>query len=258
MANELSDANSEAANEKRDESARFEVWMDATRAWWRAWGREEPAACSQAQIGDMMREAFEAGFNTALSTSAAQPEAEREAAAHNEADGCPTEKAVLQREWRRMIRIISGREQLYGGEGSGNGTGMGVLAHAAPLSETPRGDTAKRAAELLEQMAEERRDPCSDAEGNDFYCGSCPAEGGPDECRANHAEILKVARALHSNGGSAKKGWKLVPVEPDYRMVHAGRTVMVTPSGVIETLDLTVIWKAMLAAAPSPDGKEER
>jgi hypothetical protein len=54
----------DAANEKRDESARFEVWMDATRAWWRKWSPEERAACSQRQIADMMREAFEAGFNT--------------------------------------------------------------------------------------------------------------------------------------------------------------------------------------------------
>jgi hypothetical protein len=56
---------SEPANEKREEYVRFETWMDATRAWWRRWSPDALASCSQAQIADMMREAVEAGFNTA-------------------------------------------------------------------------------------------------------------------------------------------------------------------------------------------------
>ena len=45
---------------------KWQVWMDATRAWWRSWSTTEQAACNQAQVADMMREAFEAGYNTAL------------------------------------------------------------------------------------------------------------------------------------------------------------------------------------------------
>src|SRR3990167_1624174 len=64
---------SDAANEKREESARFEVWMDAARPWWRKWSTENRAACSAAQIADMMREAFEAGFNTGSALPEAAP-----------------------------------------------------------------------------------------------------------------------------------------------------------------------------------------
>jgi hypothetical protein len=70
---EVSADNGIAANEKREEASHFEVWMDATRAWWRQWDREEQAACSQAQIGDMMREAFEAGFNTGQTVRGGSP-----------------------------------------------------------------------------------------------------------------------------------------------------------------------------------------
>jgi hypothetical protein len=42
----------------------FEKWMDAVRPAWRSWSRSERPACSQAQIADMMSEAWHAAANT--------------------------------------------------------------------------------------------------------------------------------------------------------------------------------------------------
>ena len=38
----------------------FLAWMDKKRPWWRNWKRNERAACNQAQIADMMAEAWNA------------------------------------------------------------------------------------------------------------------------------------------------------------------------------------------------------
>ena len=82
-------------------------------------------------------------------------------------------------------------------------------------------------------------------------CGDC---GQTLQPRLQDGVLVIAHRCNEAEG----EGWKLVPTEPNYRMVHAGRKAMVRPTGVIETLDLTVIWKAMLDATPSPDVSEER
>lgn len=53
-----------------------------------------------------------------------------------------------------------------------------------------------RAAELLEQWAEQMRDPCSNPEDGDFSCEDCPV--GRSVCVSEHAEIVEAASKLRA------------------------------------------------------------
>ena len=63
-------------------------------------------------------------------------------------------------------------------------------------------------------------------------------------------KLLKAPLSETPAGGTAKvpEGWKLVPVEPTQHMMRA---VELGPSNA------RYVYRAMLAAAPSPDGNEE-
>lgn len=54
----------------------FEKWMDAKRPWWRQWGREDQAACSQLQVAEMMSEAWHAAANTVEGLRSERPRSE--------------------------------------------------------------------------------------------------------------------------------------------------------------------------------------
>jgi len=74
------------------------------------------------------------------------------------------------------------------------------------------------------------------------------------------AQLLALSR---SEKPAIPEGWKLVPPEPTESMIDEAadvyplwpeRQIEKTPIGEI----CTKLWKAMLAAAPSPDGNEEK
>ena len=62
-----------------------------------------------------------------------------------------------------------------------------------------------RAAELLQEHAEQMRDPCSAKDSGDFSCEDCPADGGHDECRAEWQERIDAATAILALRAEAEK-----------------------------------------------------
>jgi hypothetical protein len=79
---------------------------------------------------------------------------------------------------------------------------------------------------------------------------------------AQAEEVLRRTRAAaplsetaHSGTAKVPEGWKLVPVEPPYKMLGEGMgaALHVPPDEILARH----VYKAMLAAAPVPSGNEE-
>lgn len=77
-------------------------------------------------------------------------------------------------------------------------------------------------------------------------------------------EIDRLRAKLASRAG-VPDGWKLVPVEPTREMLDAGMDVLMNQCEIsvneygdieVETITPRRVYRAMLAAAPSPEGQE--
>ena len=82
-------------------------------------------------------------------------------------------------------------------------------------------------------------------------------KSGSCECGKEHAQLakwLKELAALRAIPSSAPEGFALVPVVP----THAILDVMFNAGIDMHDVDLTLIYRAMLAAAPTPPVSEDR
>ena len=82
-------------------------------------------------------------------------------------------------------------------------------------------------------------------------------KSGSCECGKEHTQLakwLKELTALRASPASVPEGWKLVPVVP----THAILDVMFDAGIGWHDGDLTLLYRALLAAAPTPPVSEDR
>lgn len=71
----------------------------------------------------------------------------------------------------------------------------------------------------------------------------------------DNTEALSAALAAAEEQEQAADGWVMVPAEPTEEMMQKGRWGGITPLDDQRRINMAGIWRAMLAARPSPSGE---